>query len=68
MIRKWATRSLYAIKNINKGEKITKKNIWSIIPGTGIPSRFFDKIVGSKTISKIKKGNLIKKSQLRKKI
>ena len=30
-------------------------------------SRFFDKIVGSKTISKIKKGNLIKKSQLRKK-
>ena len=68
MIRKWATRSLYATKNIKKGEEITKKNMWSIRPGTGIPSRFFDKIVGSKTISKIKKGNLIKKSQLRKKI
>ena len=27
MIRKWATRSLYATKNIKKGEEITKKYV-----------------------------------------
>ena len=63
-IRKWATRSLVAVTDIEKGKKITIKNIWSKRPGTGIPSRYINKIIGKKSKTKIKKNTLIKKSQI----
>ena len=59
-IRKWATRSLVAITDIEKGKKITTKDIWSKRPGTGIPSKNIDKIIGKITSKKIKKNNLKK--------
>ncbi len=68
IIQKWARRSIYAKMDINKGEKITKKNIWSIRPGTGIPSKYFDKIIGKKALTNIKKGNLLLKKQVKLKI
>ena len=64
-IRKWATRSLVAIKDIEKGKKITIKDIWSKRPGTGIPSKNIDKIIGKITLKKIKKNTLIKVSQIK---
>jgi len=63
-IRKWATRSIVSLRDINKNEKITAKDIWSKRPGTGIPSRYMDKIIGKKAKKFIKKNTLIKKSQI----
>ena len=66
-IRKWALRSVVSIKDINKGEKLTNKNIWTKRPGTGIPSRFFDKVLGKKVRKNIKNNTLIKFNMLKKK-
>jgi sialic acid synthase SpsE len=63
-IRKWATRSIVSIKDIKKGQIIKKDDIWSKRPGTGIPSRYMDKIIGSKAKVNIKKNILIKKFQI----
>tara|TARA_B100001250_G_scaffold414415_1_gene452644 strand:+ start:4523 stop:5539 length:1017 start_codon:yes stop_codon:yes gene_type:complete len=66
-IRKWALRSIVSIRDIQNGEILSEKNIWSKRPGTGIPSRFFDKLIGLKTKVRIKKDTLIKLSMLKKK-
>lgn len=63
-IRQWARRSLFATKAIKKGEMLTKKNIWSIRPGTGIPSEHFDKLIGKKIMKSIKKGKLLEKKHI----
>ncbi len=67
-IRVWASRSIVSLRDINKNEKITSKDIWSKRPGTGIPSRYMGKLIGQKAKKFIKKNTLIKKSQVRIKI
>jgi len=64
----YVRRSIFSKKDIKKGEKLTKKNLWSIRPGTGIPSRFYDKLIGLKVNTNIKSGQLLKLTQLNKKI
>ena len=64
IIRQWATRSLISTRLIKKGEKISNKNIWSKRPGTGIPSKYFDQLIGKKVLKDIKKNKLIKKKQI----
>jgi N-acetylneuraminate synthase len=59
-IRKWARRSIVTIKDIKKGELFTKNNIWSKRPGTGIPSKFLNKILNKKSKKNIKINTLIK--------
>ena len=50
---------------LNKFERmLTKKNIWSIRPGTGIPSQYFDKLIGKKIMKSIKKGKLLEKKHI----
>ncbi|TVU76177.1 pseudaminic acid synthase [Pseudoalteromonas distincta] len=39
-------RSLYACKNIKKGELITQENIKSVRPGFGLPPKDYDSILG----------------------
>ena len=59
-IVKWARRSIVSIKDINKGEKLTPKNIFSKRPSLGIPSyKYFD-ILGKKINKNIQKNTLIK--------
>jgi len=65
IIQKWARRSLIAKENIEKGSKITKNNIWSIRPGTGIPSKYFDKVISKKINKNIKKGELLTKKHIK---
>tara|TARA_B100001123_G_C15340638_1_gene1034708 strand:- start:4904 stop:5908 length:1005 start_codon:yes stop_codon:yes gene_type:complete len=60
-IVKWARRSIVSIKNINKGEKLTEKNIFSKRPSLGIPSYEYFKILGKKAKKSIKENTLIKK-------
>jgi len=44
-------RSLYFVKNLKMGEKVTKDSIRSIRPGYGIEPKYFDSLIG-KTLSK----------------
>ena len=43
-----SARSLYAIKDIKKGEVFTKKNIKAIRPGYGLHPKYLPKILGKK--------------------
>ena len=53
-------RSIYAIKNIKKGEKFSIKNIGIIRPGLGMEPKYFSKILNKKAKNLIKKGTPIK--------
>ena len=50
-------RSLYATRDIKKGEVFTNKNIKSIRPGMGIKPKYIDKILGLKAKKDIKFGD-----------
>ena len=62
-IRKWAHRSIVSVKDIKKNQIITQKDIWSKRPGTGIPSRYMNKVIGKKA-KFIKKNTLLTKTQI----
>ena len=49
-------RSIYVVKDINKGEKITKKNIRIIRPGKGLAPKYFEEILGRETNQNLKEG------------
>ena len=59
-------RSIYAVSNIKKGEKFTKKNIKVIRPGFGISPIYFEKLITKKSPSDIKCETPLKKSLLKK--
>ena len=61
-------QSIVSIRDIQKNQRISSKDVWSKRPGTGIPSRYMSKIIGKKAKKFIKKNTLIKKSQLNYKI
>jgi pseudaminic acid synthase len=52
-------RSLYAVKDIQIGEKFTEKNIKRIRPGFGLSPKYFDKVIGRRASVSIKKGEPI---------
>jgi pseudaminic acid synthase len=49
-------RSLYVIRDISAGEKITKENVKSIRPGFGIAPKFFEQVVGRVASRNIDRG------------
>ncbi len=63
-IRKWAFRSIVSNRKIEKGETISGDDIWSKRPGTGIPSRFRDDIIGRVAQRDIEENVLLKWSDL----
>lgn len=50
-------RSLYAVKDIKKGEVFTKDNIKSIRPGCGIQPKYYEEILGKKATQDIEYGD-----------
>ena len=44
-------RSLYFVKALEKGDKVTEKDIRRIRPGYGLAPKFYDEVIG-KTLSK----------------
>jgi N-acetylneuraminate synthase len=59
---KFAFASVVSIKNIKKGERFDKNNIWVKRPGTGyFAAKKFHKVIG-----KISKNNISKDTQLKK--
>ena len=63
-IVKWARRSIVSTNYINKGEKLTTKNIFSKRPSLGIPSYKYFSILGKKVKKNIKENTLIKMKDL----
>ena len=59
-------RSIYAVSNIKKGEKFTKKNIRVIRPGFGIQPAHFEKLINKRSPFDIKSETPLKKSLLKK--
>ena len=53
-------RSLYAVKDIKKGETFSKDNIRSIRPAGGLQPKYLKKIFGKKVKKNIKKGMPLK--------
>lgn len=53
--RKYA-RSLYAVKDIKKGEVFTCENIRSIRPSNGLHPKYYDEVLGKKALCDIKFG------------
>jgi pseudaminic acid synthase len=49
-------RSIFAVEDIKKGEKITGKNIRIIRPGYGLKPKYYDDIIGQVALNDIKKG------------
>ena len=58
-------RSIYVIKNIIKGEKFSKLNIKCIRPGYGLPTKYFDSILGRVSKHNIIIGTALKKTMLK---
>lgn len=52
-------RSLFAVDNIRQGEPFTAKNVRSLRPATGLHTRYFDRIIGTKATMDIKAGTPI---------
>ena len=53
-------RSLYIVKDINKGQELTKENIKSIRPSNGLHTRHYEEILGKKANIDLKKGTPLK--------
>lgn len=52
-------RSLYFTKSMKKGEKITENHIKSIRPGFGIPTKYYDSLVGRIIDRNVEKGDRV---------
>jgi len=49
-------RSLYVSEDMKAGEVFTKKNLRRVRPGFGLPPKYFEKILGKKSLIPVKKG------------
>tara|TARA_A100001011_G_scaffold114027_1_gene120666 strand:- start:2185 stop:3225 length:1041 start_codon:yes stop_codon:yes gene_type:complete len=54
-------RSIFVVKNINKGEKFSRNNIRKIRPGYGLSPIYFDKILKKKSPQNISEGEPLTK-------
>lgn len=52
-------RSLFCVKDISEGEEITKENVRSIRPGTGLKPKYYSEILGRKAKRNIRFGEPI---------
>ena len=57
-------RSLFAVKDIEKGEELTADNVRSIRPAYGIPPKHYDCVIGKRSKKKIKFGTPLSFSQI----
>ena len=54
------SRSLFAVKEIKKGEILSDENVRSIRPGFGLHPKFLNEVIGKKAKGDIKKGTPLK--------
>lgn len=49
-------RSIFCVKDIKKGEKITRDNVHIIRPGYGLVPKYYNEIMGQKALQDIRRG------------
>ena len=59
IIRSWAHRSIVTIKKIKKGEIFSEENIWTKRPGTGIPAKKYESVLGKFSNKNIENNTLL---------
>ena len=59
-------RSLYFVKNLDKGQVIKKDDIGSFRPSLGLEVKYYKKIIGKKLLKKAKYGEPVKKNFFKK--
>ncbi len=64
-IRAWALRSVVSISPIPAGTVITEAHVWTKRPGTGIPARYLEAILGKIAKVDIPKDHLISWDELK---
>lgn len=57
-------RSLFAVRDIKKGEPFTPENVRSIRPGQGLAPKFYPMVLGRNAVRSIQKGEPIKKDMV----
>ena len=57
-------RSLYASRDIKKGESFTKENVKSIRPGDGLHPKYFDELMNTTATTDIKAGTPLSKDDI----
>ncbi|WP_103069040.1 pseudaminic acid synthase [Aquimarina sediminis] len=55
-LSKLASRSLFIVKDVEKGEVLTEDNVKSIRPGNGIHPKYYNEILGKKFSDSFEKG------------
>lgn len=63
-IRDWAHRSLVYVRAMDAGEVVGPDDVWGKRPGTGIPSRFMEHVIGRKLVKSVGKDELVNFSDL----
>jgi len=58
-------RSIFAIKNIKKGEKFTKENIKVVRPAYGLEPKYFNKILNKRSLINVQKNEPLRPAILR---
>lgn len=58
-------KSLFAVENIKKGDKLDTKNVRSIRPGYGLPPKYFNQIMGKEAKSDIERGMPLSKGLIK---
>ncbi|NCN87946.1 MAG: pseudaminic acid synthase, partial [Gallionella sp.] len=47
---------MYVVKDINAGESLTRENVRAIRPALGLPTKFFDHVLGKTVRVDVKRG------------
>lgn len=58
-IVQWARRSIVYLKNKEVGEIIEAEDVWGKRPGTGVPSKFMNQVLGRKLKRSVKANTLL---------
>lgn len=53
-------RSLYVAQDMKAGDVFTKENLRAIRPGLGLPTKYFDMVLGKKVNQDVQKGTAVK--------
>jgi len=63
-IRAWARRSVVSLRPISMGAQITEEMVWTKRPGSGIPAKYLDQVIGRVAKVDIPADHLIRWAEL----